>query len=104
MSPTATSTCALTAASPGSVAGFARLEGKGLIERRPDTRDRRVVNLHLTDFGRSLVDEAFTTSLALYEAMVEGLTSTEKETLAELQERMLERLEQLSGQRQQWNP
>ncbi len=34
------------------------LEMGGLIEKRPDLKDRRVVHLELTEVGRSVVDEA----------------------------------------------
>jgi DNA-binding MarR family transcriptional regulator len=33
-----------------------RLEGSGLVERRRDSVDRRVINLYLTERGRSLIE------------------------------------------------
>jgi DNA-binding MarR family transcriptional regulator len=33
-----------------------RLEANGLVERRRDSIDRRVINLYLTERGRSLID------------------------------------------------
>jgi DNA-binding MarR family transcriptional regulator len=33
-----------------------RLEAAGLVERRRDSSDRRVINLYLTDRGRTLMD------------------------------------------------
>jgi DNA-binding MarR family transcriptional regulator len=39
-----------------------RLEEQGLIQRTPDPADRRAIRLGITDSGRTLIDEAFTTS------------------------------------------
>lgn len=43
------------------------LEKKGLITRRGDPRDRRVMRLSLTDAGRSLTEQAMTIQTALIE-------------------------------------
>jgi DNA-binding MarR family transcriptional regulator len=81
-----------------------RLEDQGLLERRPDPTDRRVVKLALTDLGRSTVDEAFKTALTLYELMLDRLTKPERATLDELLAKALPRLDELSMKRQPWQP
>jgi DNA-binding MarR family transcriptional regulator len=54
-----------------------RLERKGLIQRTPDADDRRAIRLGITDSGRALIDEAFTTSRSVYQSMLEELTTME---------------------------
>jgi len=83
--------------SPSGMTGkLDRLEEQGLIQRTPDLQDRRAVRLSITDTGRSLIDEAFTTSLEVYESMLDELSRTEVESLEVLLEKLLKRLDQLS--------
>jgi DNA-binding MarR family transcriptional regulator len=79
-----------------------RLEEQGLIQRTPDPADRRAIRLGITDSGRTLIDEAFTTSLRVYESMLDELSRTEVENLATLLEKLLKRLDHLSRLRQPW--
>jgi len=55
-----------------------RLEGQGLIQRIPDPEDRKVVRLRVTDRGRRLIDEAFSSSLEVYESILDELSPAEK--------------------------
>lgn len=57
------------------------LEGRGLVARRTDERDRRVTHLSLTEEGRALTDEILPAQLA-HEASV--LSALDEETRDEL--------------------
>lgn len=72
-----------------------RLEGLGLINRTPDTDDRRVIRLGITDAGRAVSDAAFDTTLRVYEAMLDTLTPAEAQELNGLLHKLLERLDDL---------
>ena len=79
-----------------------RLERQGLIQRTPDPEDRRAIRLGITDEGRALIDEAFTTSLSAYQSMLHGFSPTEVENFEVLLEKLLMRLDHLSGLSQPW--
>ena len=79
-----------------------RLERQGLIQRTPDPEDRRAIRLGITDEGRVLIDEAFTTSLSAYQSMLHGFSPTEVENFEVLLEKLLTRLDHLSGLSQPW--
>jgi len=54
---------------PATLTGLAdRLESKGLIRRWPDSDDRRVVRVGLTDAGSAVLDEASATGRAFLDA------------------------------------
>lgn len=59
-----------------------KLEATGLIERQPDSEDRRVVFTKLTDKGLALIDRVVEEHLANEERMLTGLTRTQREQLA----------------------
>jgi DNA-binding MarR family transcriptional regulator len=80
-----------------------RLEDQGLIERTPDAEDRRAIRLGMTEAGRTVIDEAFDTSLRVYEAMVSHFTPGDLKKLDALLEKLLTRLDELSGMRQPWD-
>lgn len=80
-----------------------RLEQQGLVQRTPDPEDRRAIRLGITDSGRALIDDAFTTNLSVYQSMLEGFTPTQAKDLEALLEKLLTRLEELSGMRQPWS-
>lgn len=80
-----------------------RLERQGLVKRTPDPEDRRAIRLGITDAGRVLIDEAFTTSLSVYQSMLEGFTPTEAKDLETLLDKLLSRLDELSTMRQPWS-
>ena len=79
-----------------------RLEEQGLIERVPDADDRRAIRLGVTEAGRELTDAAFTMSLNVYESMLEELSAREAKTFETLLEKVLARLDELSGKREPW--
>ncbi|GAA4992044.1 MarR family transcriptional regulator [Kitasatospora paranensis] len=71
-----------------------QLQDRGLVERRADTRDRRVAHLRLTDAGRGLVDRILPDQLAFERTVLAGLTG---ERHGELAGRLAELLGQLEG-------
>jgi len=80
-----------------------RLERQGLVQRTPDPEDRRAIRLGITDSGRALIDQAFTTSLSVYKSMLKEFTPTEAKDLEALLDKLLSRLDELSVMRQPWN-
>jgi len=79
-----------------------RLERQGLIQRSPDPEDRRAIRLGITDSGRALIDEAFTTSLSVYQSMLSEFSPSEVKNCEALLEKLLTRLDHLSGLSQPW--
>ncbi|WP_264933853.1 MarR family winged helix-turn-helix transcriptional regulator [Streptomyces sp. A012304] len=69
------------------------LTERGLVERRSDTRDRRVAHLRLTDAGRDLVDTIMPEQLAYERAVLAALDGERQGELAELLGELLSRLE-----------
>ncbi|MFI0943711.1 MarR family winged helix-turn-helix transcriptional regulator [Streptomyces sp. NPDC021020] len=70
------------------------LTERGLVDRRPDTRDRRVALVRLTDAGRDLVDGLLPEQLSYEAAVLDGVPGQAREELAA---RLSELLLQLEG-------
>ncbi|WP_031524935.1 MarR family winged helix-turn-helix transcriptional regulator [Streptomyces sp. NRRL F-5123] len=70
------------------------LTERGLVDRRPDTRDRRVALVRLTDAGRELVDGLLPEQLSYEAAVLSGVAGQAREDLAA---RLSELLVQLEG-------
>ncbi|MGN9758702.1 MarR family winged helix-turn-helix transcriptional regulator [Streptomyces sp. SD31] len=70
-----------------------QLTERGLVERRGDTRDRRVAHVRLTDAGRDLVDGILPEQLAYETAVLSGMDSQGQGELAVLLSELLGRLE-----------
>ncbi|RMB80803.1 MarR family winged helix-turn-helix transcriptional regulator [Streptomyces shenzhenensis] len=70
-----------------------QLTGRGLAERRGDTRDRRVAHVRLTDAGRALVDGLLPEQLAHETAVLSVLAPEGQGELAGLLAGLLSRLE-----------
>ena len=87
----------LLSSQSGMTGKLDRLEEQGLIQRLPDPEDRRVVRLRVTDGGRRLIDEAFSSSLEVYESILDELSPAEKEQLAILLTKLLKRLDHLAA-------
>jgi len=79
-----------------------RLERQGLVQRTPDPEDRRAIRLGITDAGRALIDHAFTTSLSVYQSMLDEFTPTEVTDFEALLDKLLTRLDELSTMQQPW--
>lgn len=69
------------------------LTERGLVERRGDSRDRRVAHVRLTDAGRDLVDGILPEQLAYERAVLAGLAPAGQGELATLLGDLLSRLE-----------
>ncbi|MET9386028.1 MarR family transcriptional regulator [Streptomyces sp. NPDC002928] len=74
-----------------------QLTERGLVERRGDTRDRRVAHVRLTDVGRDLVDAIMPEQLAYETAVLEVLDPPSQGELSELLAELLGRLEGRMG-------
>ncbi|MGW1162916.1 MarR family winged helix-turn-helix transcriptional regulator [Streptomyces sp. NPDC002519] len=70
-----------------------QLTERGLVERRGDTRDRRVAHVRLTEAGRDLVDAVLPEQLAYETAVLSGLDGPEQSQLASLLGGLLIQLE-----------
>ncbi|MDR6975174.1 DNA-binding MarR family transcriptional regulator [Streptomyces sp. 3330] len=70
-----------------------QLTERGLVERRVDSRDRRVAHLRLTDAGRDLVDGIMPEQLVYESAVLSALDSGRQGELADLLGELLSRLE-----------
>lgn len=69
-----------------------RLEGAGLVERRPDPHDRRGIRVALTEAGRSVADRSFDRSLEAQRDVLAPLTLAEQRNLARSLQKLLEAL------------
>ena len=67
-----------------------QLEKRGLIERRADARDKRVLRLHLTDEGKTVTEQAMKIQTALIDTVM--ATSSEERCLmiADQMEKIIE--------------
>ncbi|GAB2852272.1 MarR family transcriptional regulator [Streptomyces deserti] len=70
-----------------------QLTERGLVERRGDSRDRRVAHVRLTDAGRDLVDGILPEQLAYETAVLSGMEAPELGELAALLGELLGQLE-----------
>ncbi|HEX3348613.1 MAG TPA: MarR family transcriptional regulator [Acetobacteraceae bacterium] len=61
-----------------------KLEARGLVRRRRDTADRRVVRVELTSEGRRLIEQVFPSHADDIAAAMSGLTPAELEQLGSL--------------------
>lgn len=59
----------------------ASLERKGLVERRPDPRNRRVLRMRLTSRGEKVLGECLTRVEAIGARMVEQLSEVEQQAM-----------------------
>ncbi|RRO19884.1 MarR family transcriptional regulator [Saccharopolyspora rhizosphaerae] len=69
---------------------LARLEEEGLITRSTSARDRREVDVRLTDRGRSVIDRAFPAQLERERALLGPLSDDEVAQLGELLAKVLD--------------
>ncbi|MEV0848454.1 MarR family transcriptional regulator [Streptomyces sp. NPDC049954] len=77
-----------------------RLQERGLVERRVDTRDRRVSRVTLTPQGSSLVDDLLPEQLAYESVVLSGLVGEDHDRLTALLGELLGQLEgRLGGPR-----
>jgi DNA-binding MarR family transcriptional regulator len=70
------------------VAVVDELEGRGLLERKPHARDRRIRNLHLTPSGKKLLKQAEQQAERFDRQVTEPLSERELRQLLDLLERV----------------
>lgn len=69
----------------GSItAAVDRAEKKGLVRRQATPTDRRVVEVHLTDTGRALIERAYAEHAHTLDELFSVLSATERQTLYRL--------------------
>lgn len=74
---------------PGSVSEvISKLEMAGLICRTPSDADHRTLDIHLTEEGKSLAQEAYVQRKNRHQKMFESLSEQEKDRLLELLEKI----------------
>ncbi len=78
---------------PTVVRGVGRMEAAGLVVRRDDPRDGRLVRVYLTDRGRELEGIIPQAENTLIEGAFSGFSTKEREQLTRLLSRVLENLE-----------
>jgi DNA-binding MarR family transcriptional regulator len=66
------------------------LEEAGLVERRPDSEDRRVRGLHLTRKGRGVLERAGTIAIDYETRLCAGINREEREQLIDLLQKLQE--------------
>jgi len=76
-----------------------RLETKGLVRRIRSSEDRRVVNLELTDEGRTAAQQIPVTLCRVQNAHMKGFTHAEWETLKGLLRRILANAQEIQAER-----
>ncbi len=64
------------------------LERDGLVERQSDASDRRMLRVHLTDQGRTLLERMLPDHFCRTTGLMAHLTSSEKKTLIKLLEKV----------------
>ena len=74
-----------------------KLEARGLVRRRPDPRDGRLVRVRLAARGRDRVDAALTDLLADERALLAGLSERQRRTLAGLLRTVVARFDERPG-------
>ncbi|MEV6096283.1 MarR family transcriptional regulator [Nocardia sp. NPDC051981] len=73
-----------------------RLTAKGWVERIPDPKDRRAIQVHLTDSGRALIDRILPLHMENEQRLLADLSPADRETLIPLLRKFAESLGDLS--------
>jgi DNA-binding MarR family transcriptional regulator len=71
-----------------------QIEKRGLIERRADEHDKRILRLYLTDKGRDITRQALAIELQLIEHSMSTTTVEECNQVGEVMSRMIEKMEE----------
>jgi DNA-binding MarR family transcriptional regulator len=74
---------------------LAQMEGQGLVLREADARDARVKRLALTREGQALASRSLKVQSEVIAAMVEGGSDAELDMVAQIMQRVSQRLEVL---------
>ncbi len=70
-----------------------QIEKRGLIERRPDDKDKRVLRLYLTEKGRELTRKALAIELELIEYSMATSSVEECNLVGDVMQRMIAKME-----------
>lgn len=87
----------LMLSSAGITKRLDQLERRGLVQRKPDPKDRRGVDVHLTDAGRKLVVKAITENTRMESTLLAGLERKEQRLLGDLLRKLIAVLESPTG-------
>ena len=74
-----------------------QIEKRGLIERRPDEKDKRILRLHLTEKGRELTRKALAIELELIEYSMSTTSEDECNHVGDVMKRMISRMEEFEA-------
>ena len=69
-----------------------RMERNGLVERRQDPDDKRIVNIHLCDSGREALAKIRPLALTHFKRAIEGIEDKERETLIRTLHKILDNI------------
>ncbi|THV24939.1 MarR family winged helix-turn-helix transcriptional regulator [Peteryoungia ipomoeae] len=69
-----------------------QMEKRGLLERRPDQWDKRILRLHLTGQGRELAEEAMVIQTSLIDATLSTIPVDDCGVVANSMERLIEQM------------
>lgn len=72
-----------------------KLQNRGLIERRKDTQDARVHQLHLTPEGEQKLQQSMTVQIEVVQAMTAVMSDDEIQTNLEIMNRVYDSLDQV---------
>ncbi|MGV9836238.1 MarR family winged helix-turn-helix transcriptional regulator [Nocardia niigatensis] len=73
-----------------------RLTAKGWVERVPDPKDRRAIQVHLTDSGRALIDRILPLHMENEQRLLADLSPADREALIPLLRKFAESLGDLT--------
>ncbi|SDB95251.1 DNA-binding transcriptional regulator, MarR family [Pelagirhabdus alkalitolerans] len=69
-----------------------RMENNDLVERRRDTKDRRVVRIHLLDKGTEIINEVIEKRQRYLQGILEDVPSSEVDTLNDVLTTLLDKM------------
>lgn len=79
------------------------LTGRGLLARRADGEDRRIIHLEITGQGAPLAQEALAIQAGCVRRLMAGLTEEEQAVFLDLLERVLNRMEKLTLEKERFS-
>ena len=79
---------------PTITSGIKKMEKQGLIERRPDEQDQRIMRLYLTEKAENCLEQVWDVINKMEEMLVSGFSIEEKILLRRFLLQMLDNLKQ----------
>lgn len=76
---------------------LAKMERMGLVQRRQDEKDQRVMHIFLTEQGKNEAEKSRGVTEKVTDALFEGLTDDEIKTMLELTEKLSRHLESMDS-------